>query len=73
MILLCAKRGSAGREIFESLMLVQEMDITPVWESVSTRAIVNAVAQGLGLSVLPYLMVKEDLKVGGYWKNPWMK
>lgn len=58
------EKGSAGREIFESLMLVQEMDITPVWESVSTRAIVNAVSQGLGLSVLPYLMVKEDLENG---------
>ena len=35
-----------------------------VWESVSTQAIVKAVAEGLGISILPYLLVADDIRNG---------
>ena len=56
------EKGSGGREMFDSTMLVHNIEIRPVWESVSTRAIIEAVSEGLGLSVLPYLLVKQDLE-----------
>lgn len=58
------EKGSGGRELFESSMLIHGIDIKPVWESVSTRAIVKAVSEGLGLSVLPYQLIKQDLEEG---------
>ena len=53
--------GSAGREIFESAMILHGIAIDPIWESTSTQAIVRAVRANLGISVLPYLLVKESL------------
>ena len=53
--------GSAGREIFDSIMISKEIEIKPVWQSVSTQAIVRAVSEGIGISVLPYLLVKEAI------------
>lgn len=58
------EKGSGGRELFESTMLLHGMEIKPTWESVSTQAIIKAVSAGLGLSVLPYLLVKKDLELG---------
>ncbi|WP_343208740.1 LysR family transcriptional regulator [Anaerolentibacter hominis] len=58
------EKGSSGREILDSTLVLHHMDIEPVWESVSTQAIVKAVEAGLGLSVLPYLLVKKDLEEG---------
>ncbi len=58
------EKGSGGRELFDSTMLVHNIEIKPVWESVSTRAIIKAVNEGLGLSILPYLLVKQDLESG---------
>jgi len=53
--------GSAGREIFDSTMTSHGIEILPAWESTSTQAIVRAVQANLGISVLPYLLVKDSL------------
>ena len=55
------EEGSAGRDIFDSIMTMYGMEITPAWESTSTQAIVRAVRANLGISVLPYLLVKDSL------------
>ena len=34
----------------------------PVWQSASTQAIVSAVAEGLGVAVLPRMLVERDAK-----------
>lgn len=54
--------GSAGREIFDSMMTSHGLEIAPAWESTSTQAIVRAVQANLGISVLPYLLVKDSLE-----------
>ena len=35
-----------------------------IWQSTSTRAIVNAVKEGLGITILPYRMCTQDLAQG---------
>lgn len=59
--LILREIGSAGRELFDSAMLTHELEISPAWESTSTQAIVRAVSMNLGISVLPYMLVKEAL------------
>ncbi len=61
---LLRQKGSGTRELFDSTMLLHGVEITPVWESVSTQAIVEAVCRGLGISVLPYRWVQQDLREG---------
>lgn len=58
------EKGSGTREFFDSTLLVHGLSIKPIWESVSTQAIVNAVGHGLGLSVLPRIMVQSYLADG---------
>ena len=53
--------GSAGREIFDSIMTTHGLEISPNWESTSTQAIVRAVKENLGISVLPYLLIEDSL------------
>lgn len=58
---LLREKGSGTRELFDSTMLIHNLSIEPIWESISTQAIIKAVAAGHGLSVLPYRLVKPDL------------
>lgn len=58
------EKGSGGRELFDSMLLVHHIKLEPIWESVSTQAVIRAVIKGFGLSVLPYLMVKPYLERG---------
>lgn len=62
--LLLREPGSAGRELFDSAMLTHGLEVAPLWESISTQALVRAVGAGLGVSVLPYLLVKDALDRG---------
>lgn len=59
--LLLREKGSGTRELFDSMMSVQNSSIEPLWESVSTQALVRAVKAGIGLSVLPFWLVQEDV------------
>lgn len=56
--------GSGGRQILESALLLHDITIEPAWESISTQAIVQAVASGLGVAVLPLLLVEPLLRQG---------
>lgn len=55
---------SGTRELFDSCLLVYGISIEPIWESTSTGALIHAVKKGLGLSALPYPLVKRDLDAG---------
>lgn len=56
------EKGSSTRELFDSILLSHQIEIQPIWESVSPQAIIKAVELGLGISILPYQLVKEELK-----------
>lgn len=59
--LILREKGSGTREILDSMFLMHGITITPAWESISTEAIISAVSSGVGVSVLPYKLVKRDL------------
>lgn len=62
--------GSGGREILESALLLHDIDIKPAWESISTQAIVQAVVNGLGVAVLPLMLVEPLLVQGSLISRP---
>ena len=57
---LLREKGSAVRDLFDLRMGELGLAVEPLWESVSTQAIVHAVAQDIGVSVLPYALVRGD-------------
>ncbi|MDT2659334.1 LysR family transcriptional regulator [Enterococcus hulanensis] len=62
--LLLRERGSAVREAFESIVVLQGFKLFPTWESIDSQALISAIKAGFGLSVLPYRLVKEELTQG---------
>ena len=59
---LMREHGSAGREILDAALSLQKISVRPVWESSSTQAIVRGVSEGIGVAVLPYLLVERDIR-----------
>lgn len=67
---LMREKGSAGRKLLDAAFSLQQITVSPRWESTSTQALVKAVAEGLGVSVLPYLIVKKDIEEGTVQQIP---
>ena len=44
---------------------MKQLKVYPVMESASTRAIVSAVTRRIGVAVLPYILVEEDILANG--------
>lgn len=61
---LLREKGSGTRELFDNVLASLGYSIIPTWESTSILAIINAVINGVGISVLPYILVKEKLNDG---------
>lgn len=62
--LLMRERGSAGRSYLDSVFAVHGLKIEPVWESISTQALIRAVSKGLGVALLPRMLVRADAERG---------
>jgi DNA-binding transcriptional LysR family regulator len=62
--LLLREPGSGTREVFEQAMQKAGISISPVWEGMSTTALVNAVIHGLGIAVVPARMITGPLEKG---------
>lgn len=56
---LLREKSSGTRELVESILAVHGISVQPIWDSTSTLAIINAVADGLGISILPARMLKS--------------
>lgn len=61
---LLRERGSGTREVFERVVGNAGFSISPVWEAMSTTALVNGVINGLGIAVLPRRMVVGPIERG---------
>ena len=61
---LLRETGSGTREVFDRVVEQAGIHITPVWEAMSTTALVNAVINGLGIAVLPHRMILPALRQG---------
>lgn len=59
---LMREKGSAGREMLDAAFEIRQMKVRPAWESSSTQAIVKAVSEGLGVAVLPEMLVERDVR-----------
>ena len=62
--LLVREQGSAGRNVVESAFVQRGLPFSPLWESVSTQALVKAVSVGIGISILPEQLVANDIRSG---------
>ncbi len=67
---LTREKGSGTREIVDSSLLVQGVLLQPMWESISTQALINAVAEGVGVSILPYRLAEPEIKAGSIVSLP---
>ncbi|MCI6277579.1 MAG: LysR family transcriptional regulator [Clostridium sp.] len=56
--------GSGSRELFDSVIHRENIEINEKWNSTNTDSIKNAVMEGQGLGVLSTLMIQEEIKNG---------
>lgn len=68
--ILLREKGAGVRDTFDHLAYLRDITLKPVWESSSTTAIVNAVKEHVGVAVVPYQLVKEELAVGNIVEIP---
>lgn len=61
---LLREHGSGTREVFDRITEQAGFRITPIWESMSTTALINAVINNLGIAVLPHRMILPALNQG---------
>lgn len=62
--LLVRERGSAVRETLEAALVLKNQLLHPTWESTDSEALIAAAVAGLGLAVLPDVLVEEVLEAG---------
>jgi DNA-binding transcriptional LysR family regulator len=58
---LMRESNSGTRQFADSCFAIRDFPIHPLWESTSTSALINAVAAGLGISILPKRMLEKQL------------
>ncbi|MEW9096262.1 MAG: LysR substrate-binding domain-containing protein [Clostridiaceae bacterium] len=62
--LLLREKGSAIRDVFDSALLLHNITVNPEWTSVNSQALIYAVKQNLGISVLPKILVENEVSNG---------
>ena len=61
---LLRERGSGTRETFDHVTEQAGFTVSPLWEAMSTTALINAAINGLGITVVPHRMVAGPLERG---------
>ena len=59
--LLLREPGSAIRDILDSQLLLLGHTVHPLWESVNSTALIEAAKTGLGITVLPEVLIKNEI------------
>lgn len=62
--LLLREKGSAIRDVFDSALLLHNLRVNPDWTSINSQSLIYAVKQNLGISVLPKILVEEEIARG---------
>lgn len=62
--LLLREPGSAVRDTLDSVLYLTGQTARPVWTSVNSSALIEAAHAGLGVTVLPDLLLKESVEQG---------
>ncbi len=65
MPFLLREHGSGTREIFEAALKTSSVPVPdPIWESLSTAALMNAAEAGIGAAVVPRRMAADRIRAG---------
>ncbi len=62
--LLLREPGSAIRDTLDSALYLAGLSASPVWESVNSNALIEAARAGLGVLILPELLLKGPVSQG---------
>ena len=65
--LILREKGSGTREIFDRILAENGYAAEPVWETMSTTALISAVSGGIGISVLPGQMALQAAAKKEVW------
>lgn len=66
--LLLREPGSGTRDTFDRALQGAGLSVTPVWESTSTTALINAAICGIGITVLPRRRVRQAIEEGSVYR-----
>lgn len=61
---LTREKGVGAREMFEGIMVSNGYPFAPIWESISATSLINECKKNVGIAILPYEAVKEQLMRG---------
>lgn len=59
---LLREKGSAVRDTFDSAMHLHQLSIRPLWTSVNSQALLQAVKQNLGITILPEILLEKEME-----------
>lgn len=59
--LLLREQGSAIRDTFDGMLSLENLRAYPVWESVNSYALIKAAEAGLGITVLPDVLLTDPV------------
>lgn len=62
--LLLRETGSATRRFLDQLLMSRGLAVHPVWESASTQALLSAVREGLGITLVPWALARQTVLRG---------
>lgn len=62
--LLLRETGSATRRFLDQLLMSRGLAVQPVWESDSTQALLSAVREGLGITLVPWALARQTVLRG---------
>ena len=68
--LLLREEGAGSRELLKNVLKANGLSAKPIWESISTDAILKAVYRNIGISVLPASLVFRHIKKGELFTVP---
>lgn len=62
--LLLREQGSSVRDVLDSALMLHGLAAEPVWTSVDSQTLIRAAKSGLGISILPEILVRDELASG---------
>lgn len=62
--LLVREQGSTARTVLQNALEMEGLQLQAVWESVSSEALLQAAAEGLGVAVMPASRVQKAVQAG---------
>lgn len=68
--LLLREKGSSVREVLDSALMLHGLAARPVWTSVDSQALAAAAKSGLGISILPEVLIERELAAGELVRIP---